>query len=182
MSVSRSSRRRPTILAAGSVLGVSALLLSACGAAPEEDSAASGENQDYAGCIVPSRDQMRQLVIATAQALGVDPALAQAVAYQESGFNMRAVSSADAVGVMQVIPASGEWASQLAGRPLDLLDPQDNVTAGVIILRTHLRELATRDEAIGAYYQGAAAVRRHGLYPGTVTYVASVNALIPRFG
>lgn len=52
MSVSRSSRRRPTILAAGSVLGVSALLLSACGAAPEEDSAASGENQDYAGCIV----------------------------------------------------------------------------------------------------------------------------------
>ncbi len=143
---------------------------------------ANRHKAELLGRDVPSRDQMRQLVIATAQALGVDPALAQAVAYQESGFNMRAVSSADAVGVMQVIPASGEWASQLAGRPLDLLDPQDNVTAGVIILRTHLRELATRDEAIGAYYQGAAAVRRHGLYPGTVTYVASVNALIPRFG
>ncbi len=130
---------------------------------------------------VPSRSTMQQLVRSTAQAYGVDPALAQAVAYQESGFDMRAVSPADAVGVMQVIPASGEWASQMAGRRLDLLDPEDNVLAGVLILRSHTRGFAERSDAIGAYYQGAAAVRRHGLYPGTDTYVASVTALISRF-
>lgn len=130
---------------------------------------------------VPSRASMQALIVATARAHGLDPALAQAVAYQESGFDMRAVSPADAVGVMQVIPASGEWASQLAGRPLDLLDPEDNVLAGVLILRSHTRTFADRGDAIGAYYQGAAAVRRHGLYSGTVDYVRSVTALISRF-
>ena len=130
---------------------------------------------------VPSRDQMQRLVIATARKHGVDTALAQAIAYQESGFDMRAVSPADAVGVMQVIPASGEWASQMAGRDLDLLDPEDNVLAGILILRSHSRGFTDRGDAIGAYYQGAAAVRQHGLYPGTVDYVRSVTALIGRF-
>lgn len=130
---------------------------------------------------LPSRAAMQALIVATARTHGLDPALAQAIAYQESGFDMRAVSPADAIGVMQVIPASGEWASQLAGRPLDLLDPADNVLAGVLILRSHTRTFADRDLAIGAYYQGAAAVRRHGLYSGTVDYVRSVNALISRF-
>lgn len=130
---------------------------------------------------VPSRSAMRSLVASTASAYGVDPALAQAVAYQESGFDMRAVSPADAIGVMQVIPSSGEWASQMAGRRLDLLDPRDNVLAGVLILRSHARSFSDRDDVIGAYYQGAAAVRRHGLYDGTVTYVRSVTALISRF-
>jgi basic membrane protein A and related proteins len=52
MSVPRPPRRRPAALAAGSLLGISALLLSACGPAPEEGSDASGENEDYYGCIV----------------------------------------------------------------------------------------------------------------------------------
>ena len=42
-----------------------------------------------------------------------------AIAYQESGWNQRAVSPANAVGVMQVIPDSGRWASDLAGRRPD---------------------------------------------------------------
>ena len=41
---------------------------------------------------VPSRDQMRAIVADTARAMGVDPSLALAFAYQESGFNQRAVS------------------------------------------------------------------------------------------
>ncbi len=83
---------------------------------------------------VPARTQMHNLVIDTARRMGVDPALAQAIAYQESGFNQRAVSPANAMGCMQVIPSSGEWASDLVGRDLNLLIAQDNVTAGVAIL------------------------------------------------
>ena len=45
------SQHRKT-LAAGSILGISALLLAACGQPPEEGSSASGENKDYKGCIV----------------------------------------------------------------------------------------------------------------------------------
>src|SRR5699024_5931984 len=79
----------------------------------------------------PRRPSMQALVRQTAIDMGVDPALAQAVALQESGFNQRAVSPANAIGTMQVIPSSGEWAGQLLGRKSNLLDPRDNVAAGV---------------------------------------------------
>ena len=45
---------------------------------------------------------------AKARANGVDPALALAVSYQESGWNMHVVSVANAVGAMQVIPATSD--------------------------------------------------------------------------
>jgi len=130
---------------------------------------------------VPSRTQMQQLVIDTARAMGVDPALAQAIAYQESGFNQRAVSPANAVGGMQVIPSSGEWASALVGRDLNLLVAQDNVTAGVAILRQLQRNGTNLDIAIAGYYQGERSVRERGMNSDTVRYVASVKSLMARF-
>ncbi|WP_062464509.1 lytic transglycosylase domain-containing protein [Demequina soli] len=131
---------------------------------------------------VPTRAEMRDLISATARRHGVDATLALAVAYQESGFDMRAVSPANAVGVMQVIPTSGQWASDMAGRRLDLLDPSDNVTAGVLILRSLTRTFDKVDDAIAGYYQGAAAVKDHGYHSDTVGYVASVKALMRSFG
>ncbi len=130
---------------------------------------------------VPSRAQMQQMIIDTANRMGVDPALAQAVAYQESGFNMRAVSPANAVGAMQVIPATGEWASGLVGRKLDLLNPQDNVTAGVAVLRQLQRDGRALEIAIAGYYQGETGVRKYGMHADTKRYVASVLALMSRF-
>ncbi|WP_430869073.1 LysM peptidoglycan-binding domain-containing protein [Demequina aurantiaca] len=130
---------------------------------------------------VPSKTQMQALIIKTANSMGVDPALAQAVAYQESGFDMRAVSPANAIGVMQVIPTSGEWASTIVGRDLNLLIPEDNVVAGVAILKKLQRNGTPLDDAIGGYYQGETAVRKYGLYADTKRYVASVQSLITRF-
>lgn len=130
---------------------------------------------------VPSRVQMQQLVIDTANEMGIDPALAQAVAYQESGFNMRAVSSANAIGCMQVIPSSGDWASDLVGRDLNLLDPEDNVIAGLAILGQLQRNNTPVETAIAGYYQGERSVRERGLNADTTRYVASVLALQERF-
>lgn len=130
---------------------------------------------------VPSRVQMQKLIIDTANAMGVDPALAQAIAYQESGFNMRAVSPANAIGCMQVIPASGEWASSLVGRDLNLLIAQDNVVAGMAILKQLQRNGTPVETAIAGYYQGERSVRERGLNPDTKKYVASVVALTQRF-
>ena len=125
---------------------------------------------------VPSRGQMQQLVADTALAMGVDPALAQAFAFQESGFDQRAVSPANAIGTMQVIPSSGEWASGLVGRDLNLLDPQDNVTAGVAIIRSLIRTSPSLEVAIASYYQGQYSVTTQGMYADTEAYVASVLA------
>ena len=130
---------------------------------------------------VPSKAQMQAMVRRTAQQMGVDPALALAHAHLESGFNMRAVSPANAVGVMQVIPSSGEWASDLVGRRLDLLDPQDNVTAGVAIIRQLHRMTSNGDNAIAGYYQGLTGVRRDGMFADTRRYVANVQTLMGRY-
>lgn len=43
---------RKHVASTGSILGISALLLAGCGAAPEESSSASGDASDYLGCIV----------------------------------------------------------------------------------------------------------------------------------
>ena len=130
---------------------------------------------------VPTKDQMRGLVVTTAKAMGVDPALALAVAYQESGFDQTQVSPANAIGTMQVIPSSGQWASDLVGRQLNLLDPRDNVTAGVAILKTLLRTSPDLPTAIAGYYQGATSVHQDGMYADTRQYVANVRALMARF-
>jgi LysM repeat protein len=125
---------------------------------------------------VPSREQMKSIVADTARRMGVDPSLALAFAYQESGFDQRAVSPANAIGTMQVIPTSGEWASDLVGRKLNLLDPYDNATAGVAIIRQLIRTSKDLDNAVAGYYQGQYSVSKYGMYDDTKAYVAAIKA------
>jgi LysM repeat protein len=125
---------------------------------------------------VPSRSQTKAMIVATARRHGVDPKLALAVGWQESGWNQRQVSVANAIGVMQVIPTSGEWASDMAGRKLNLLSTQDNITAGVVILRSLTRSAKNLDQAIAGYYQGLYSVQHNGLYADTKVYVATIKA------
>ena len=115
---------------------------------------------------------------------GVSPVLASSVAWQESGFNNAAVSSAGARGVMQVMPGTWQWIQDnLASAPLDPTSPYDNVHAGVMYMQQLLRDTGGDERtATAAYYQGLASVRRIGLLPETERYVASVNAHKPRFG
>jgi LysM repeat protein len=125
---------------------------------------------------VPSREQMKTIVADTARRMGVEPSLALAFAFQESSFDHRSVSPANAIGTMQVIPSSGEWASDLVGRPLNLLDPYDNATAGVAIIRQLIRTSPDLDSAIAGYYQGQYSVSKYGMYEDTVHYVESIKA------
>ncbi|MFN2321071.1 MAG: LysM peptidoglycan-binding domain-containing protein [Dermatophilaceae bacterium] len=131
---------------------------------------------------VPTREQTKAMIIATATRHGVDPALALAIGYQESGWNQRQVSVANAIGVMQVIPASGDWAGSMIGRELNLLDAQDNVTAGVVIIRALQRATSDEETAIASYYQGLTSVRTKGMYSDTRSYVRNIQALRAKFG
>ena len=124
----------------------------------------------------PSRALVRRTIIRSAHRHGVNPHLALAIAWQESGWQMNRVSSANAIGAMQVLPGTGEWMSQVVGRRLHLRKLHDNVTAGVVLIKL-LRGSASRRHAIAGYYQGLAGVRRHGMYPSTKRYVANVLAL-----
>lgn len=115
---------------------------------------------------------------------GVSPSLATAIAYQESGFNNAMVSSANARGVMQVMPGTWDYVQQnLAQRELNPNSAHDNVTAGVLYLKQLLNQTGGDESAaIAAYYQGLGALRSRGVFDDTKRYVANVQALRGRFG
>jgi len=130
---------------------------------------------------LPSQAGMRTIIVAKARANGVDPALALAVSYQESGWNMHVVSVANAVGAMQVIPATSVWISGVVGRRLDPTSPSDNATTGVVLLKILTRAASSERQAVAAYYQGLRSVRANGMFADTRQYVANVMALKARF-
>jgi LysM repeat protein len=114
---------------------------------------------------------------------GVPGSLASAVAWQESGFNNGVVSSANARGVMQVMPGTWRWVEQNLSGPLDPASPSDNVKAGSLYLRQLLRDTGGNERmAVAAYYQGLGSVQAQGLLPETQRYVSNVMALKGRFG
>jgi hypothetical protein len=106
---------------------------------------------------------------------GVSPQLVRAVIQVESAFQPRARSRKGAVGLMQVMPATGR---QYGAR--NLTDPKANLKAGI----QHLKSLLDRFElelALAAYNAGEAAVRRFGGIPPyreTRNYVTKILSLL----
>ena len=125
----------------------------------------------------PGTAAVRRTVARTAVRHGVDPQLALAVSWQESGWRMGLRSGAGAIGAMQVLPSTGAWMSLYEGRRLHLHRLTDNAIAGVRLLRVLDEETGSRRHLVGAYYQGLGAVRSHGLYGETRDYVANVLAI-----
>jgi LysM repeat protein len=126
-----------------------------------------------------ARAGIRALIENEARRQGVPVAFALAVAWQESGWQQGPVSGAGAIGVMQLLPATGDWVSgSMLGEAVDLHDAASNVRAGVALLRFYLdRYAGSRDLALAAYYQGMTAADRHGVYAVSRPYIASILAL-----
>lgn len=136
-----------------------------------------------AGSGYVSKQYARDLVAREARRQGVPVGLALALAYNESGFQQHVTSSVGAVGVMQVMPGTGEWiAKYLLHRPVNLRNVHDNVRAGVAYFKLLLRLTGDTDQALAGYYQGLASVRRRGMYDDTKAYVKNIQALRYRFG
>jgi LysM repeat protein len=120
-----------------------------------------------------------------AEANGVPPSLAKAVAYQESGFNNNLTSSADARGVMQILPGTWNWINEtMAGStPLEPSSAASNVRGGVLLLHSLLNATGGNEGlAAAGYYQGLPSVLQNGEYASTQQYVGNVRALQEQFG
>ncbi len=124
-----------------------------------------------------TRDQVRRAITRSARAHGVPVDLALAIGWVESGWHQPLISSAGAVGVMQLLPATGAWMSYYATHPLNIYGTYDNISGGVLLLRYLRAHTRLERQAIGAYYQGLGAVRSHGLYTQTKHYVRTVKAV-----
>ena len=96
---------------------------------------------------------------------GVDPDLVAAVIKCESGWNASAVSSAGAVGLMQVMPATATSLVDMGlvdGRawdPGNLTDPETNIEFGCAYLGYLQKNLSSTEEMVAAYNAGIGTVQ-----------------------
>lgn len=87
----------------------------------------------------------------------IDPELVRAVIVVESGFDVDAVSSAGAQGLMQLMPATAEVYGVT-----DVFDPAQNIRGGSRYLRDLLDRYENYELVLAAYNAGEAAVARYG--------------------
>ncbi len=109
----------------------------------------------------------------------VDPHLARAVMRCESGGNPKAVSSAGAIGLMQLMPGTAK------GLGVDPKNPERNLEGGI----KYLAQLADKYDgdyvkALAAYNAGSGRVDSYGgvpPFPETQRYVKNVLALYRKY-
>ena len=110
----------------------------------------------------------------------LDPNLVRAVIRAESGYRHDVVSSAGAMGLMQLMP--GTAASLGVADPFDI---RQNIDGGTRYLRRMLDMFDDDlDLALAAYNAGAGAVRRHGGIPPfreTMNYVPRVQRYMEKY-
>jgi hypothetical protein len=109
---------------------------------------------------------------------GVSVHLVRALAWMESGYNNHLVSSVGARGIMQLLPSTFHFAENVLIRHHVRHNANGNVRAGVAYLSHLLHDFhGDRRLALAGWYQGEGAVRRHGVYKVSKTFVADVLAL-----
>ena len=146
----------------------------------------STEPDWYARARYPLRYE--QLINAHARTYDLDPALVAAVVYTESRFNARAVSSAGAIGLMQLLPETAKGIALRTGGHRfvvsDLYDPELNLRYGSWYLRNLLQRYdGDVQVALAAYHAGQGNVdrwRSEGkgiVFPETRAYVDKVKRL-----
>ena len=162
----RNGIANPNRIAAGRVLRMPA---------PGGGSAAQGARPVGMASIVPGGPEVGAIIDRYAARHGVDPALARAVAWQESRWSQSALSHAGAIGVMQLMPETARWfGPAVLGRRIDPHRIEHNIDAGVAYIGWLLRQTGSTRLAVGSYYQGLGATRTRGFYDDTVDYVAGV--------
>jgi len=142
------------------------------------------------GLIREEVDLLARTLVTEARRHRLDLALVMAVMHVESRFQNFAISPAGAIGLMQILPSTGEELARREGIPWrgsqTLLDPATNVRLGI----AYLRELSDRyrgdlQAALAAYNWGPGHVDRRiqeGIelpseYPNLVTRARAQRAI-----
>ncbi|MGQ0608453.1 MAG: LysM peptidoglycan-binding domain-containing protein [Chloroflexota bacterium] len=154
------------------------------GSAPATTPTGTADMPASMATLVAERDAVRRMIVEEAGHYEVPAAFALAVAWQESGWQQGVVSSAGAVGVMQLMPDTADWVGEaMLGAGVQINDARWNIRAGVRLLSHYLdRYDGDRDRVLAAYYQGQRATDQHGIYAVTRPYIASIRVLERIFG
>ncbi|WP_394752576.1 lytic transglycosylase domain-containing protein [Crenothrix sp.] len=138
------------------------------------------KSNPYSASRSAKKSQFNELITLAAQRHQVDEKLVHAVIQTESAYNANAISSAGAVGLMQLMPGTARQYGVT-----DRHDPGQNINGGTKYLR-YLLDLfnSNMDLAVAAYNAGENAVMKHHNsippYPETRNYVRQVLSLYNR--
>ena len=125
-----------------------------------------------------TESQLKQMIIQeAARTTNVTPSVALAVAKIESGFRPHVVSSAGAIGVMQIMPRTGRDLFGLSRA--ELFDPAINIRAGVTFLDQLIDRYGGRVDLALSHYNGGSRVTagpQPKIIPITRGYVIKVLA------
>ena len=128
-----------------------------------------------------SNAELNQIFEAASEKYNVPVALLKAVAKAESNFNPNVVSSAGAMGVMQLMP---ETAKELG--VTDAFDPEQSIMGGAKYLSDKLKMYDGNVElALAAYNAGSGNVAKYGGVPPfkeTQNYIKKVLAYMENAG
>jgi len=124
--------------------------------------------------VSPDRSYIESVIDEICLKYNVDPNLIRSVIKAESNFDPRAVSSAGAMGLMQLMPSAA--AGMGVTNPYDIVQ---NIDAGVRIIKGNLDSYnGNLALALAAYNAGAGAVQKYGgvpPYTETQNYIAKIN-------
>jgi soluble lytic murein transglycosylase len=118
----------------------------------------------------------------------VDAAMVASLIRAESRFRADAVSPQGAIGLMQIMPATGAWIAARLDVPGfavdDLYDPEVNLRFGTWYVHDLIGQFPRLEDALAAYNAGPSSATRwqndpQAVYPETATYVRRVLAAIP---
>ena len=133
----------------------------------------------------PNVARFESLVARNARDQGLDPVLVKAVIAAESGYDPVAVSDQGAVGLMQVMPDTGERYGVTGDAKRSVADKLAEPAINVRVGARYLKDLIARFAgdvtlALAAYNAGEGIVDRYGgvpPYPETQAYVRLVGLL-----
>jgi LysM repeat protein len=109
---------------------------------------------------------------------GVDPSLARALAWMESGYQNSVVSPVGAQGVMQLLPSTWTYVEKVLIHQRVRHDADGNVRVGLAYLRHLLGAFGGNERlALSGWYQGEHSVKQRGPYKVSKAFVADVLAL-----
>lgn len=115
---------------------------------------------------------------------GIPRGLLLALGWMESGFQQGIVSYAGAIGLLQLLPDTADWAIQqfVPDATNWRGSATDNARLGAAVLSFYLKFFGGDETlALGAYYQGLRSVITIGLYPESKQYAATILAAVPNF-
>jgi len=118
------------------------------------------------------KGEILNLIDKYSQKYNIDKNLVKAVVQQESGFNSKAVSTAGAMGLMQLMPST---AKGLGVR--NPFDAEQNIAGGTKYLKNLINKYDSVKLGLAAYNAGSGAVQKYGgvpPYKETQNYVKNI--------